>query len=254
MPKRPIQPSGPAIRAADPWTVGNPSSGRMHQLLSEDERARLSTIASIERFAKGEEIYRAGNRADAVFNIVSGIVKTYKPAGDGNDGDHISAFLFPQDVLGLSEEGHYLNSAWAISSVVAYKLPIEPLWRQLSNDAALELHVIVKLLQELRQTQRHALLLAERHALSRLAMFLQLMEQLQTARGEPTAEIYIPMARSDIADYIGMSLAAVSRAFHDMATRGIIQSRDRKHVKVLSRQAFEHLAAGRGAALAATAH
>lgn len=251
MPKRPIQHSGPTLRAVDPWAMANPPPGRMHQLLSEDERARLSTIASIERFAKGQEIYRAGSHSDAVFNLISGIVKTYRPTADGNDGDHISTFLFPQDVLGLSEEGCYTNSARAISSVIAYKLPVEALRRQLSNDAALELHVIVKLLQELRQTQRHALLLTERHAVSRLAMFLQLMEQLQAARSEPTAEIHLPMGRSDIADYIGMSLAAVSRAFHDMTTRGVIQSRDRQHVKVLDRAAFEGLTKGRSEAATA---
>jgi hypothetical protein len=68
-------PSGPAIRAFDPWMQGTPQAGKMHQLLSNDERARLAVIATVVRFKKGDEIYRVGDRAEAVFNIISGVVK-----------------------------------------------------------------------------------------------------------------------------------------------------------------------------------
>jgi hypothetical protein len=41
----------------------------MHQLVSDDERALLAIIATVVRFKKGEEIYREGDRAEAVFNM-----------------------------------------------------------------------------------------------------------------------------------------------------------------------------------------
>ena len=34
-------------------------------------------------------------------------------------------------------------------------------------------------------------------------MFLQILEQLQTAKGDATNEIYIPMDRSDMAECVG---------------------------------------------------
>jgi hypothetical protein len=37
------------------------------------------------------------------------------------------------------------------------------------------------------------------------------------------------MARSDIADYVGFSLAAVSRSFRTLAPRRLISFRDRRH-------------------------
>jgi len=230
---------GPAVLALDPWTAG-PAPGKPHQLLTEEERARLATIASVVRFKKGAEIYRGGDPTNAIFNIVSGVVKSCS----GTDGDHIVAFLFPGDLLGLSAEGAYVNSARAITPVTAYRLPTAVLQRRLSKDALLEYHVICKLCQELRQTQRHALLLAHRRAEVKVATFLQLLEQLQLARDEPDGEIYIPMDRSDIADYIGMSLPAVSRTFRKMAERGVIASRNRHHTKVLDRAAFERIVMG----------
>jgi CRP-like cAMP-binding protein len=74
-------------------------------------------------------------------------------------------------------------------------------------------------------------------------MCLKFVEQLRAARSEPTGEIYLPMDRSDISKYVGMSLPAVSRPFLSLATDGIIWVRNRRRVKIVDRQAFEPLAA-----------
>ena len=74
-------------------------------------------------------------------------------------------------------------------------------------------------------------------------MFLQLLESLQVTRGERTAEIYLPMNRSDIGEYLGMPLEAVSRAFRGLTARGIIKSRDRQHLKIADRSTFDKIAA-----------
>jgi CRP-like cAMP-binding protein len=185
---------GPALRAVDAWSPTNGLRGQMSQILTDEERVRLAMIASVARFKKGAVIYREGDPADSVFNIISGVVKAYR--SDGRE--HITGFLFHDDIFGLSEEGIYTNSIKAVTSVTAYRLPVSLLRPRLSQDAELEYHVICKLCQELRQAQRHSFLLARRQARSKLAMFLKFMEQLQAAGSEPTGEIYLPMDRSDI--------------------------------------------------------
>ena len=224
----------PSIRASDPWAF---SGGRHRQLLSEEERAHLSAIATIVRFKKGAEIYREGRSANAVFNLISGVVKAFRTAPDGSE--HITEFLFPDDLFGLSEEGKYVNSTTAITAVTAFQMPVSALRTRLSKDAALEFHVICKLCQELDQAQQHSVLMARRRAPAKVAMFLQQLERLQVARGERAGNIYLPMSRSDIGEYVGMSLEAVSRAFRSLCTEGIIRSRDRRHLKIVDRAAFE---------------
>jgi CRP/FNR family transcriptional regulator len=110
------------------------------------------------------------------------------------------------------------------------------------KDAQLEFHLICRLCQELCQAQRHAFLLSQRKAISKLAMFLRLIEQLQFTRGERTDEIFLPMQRSDIGEYVGMTLAAVSRAFRSLASRGIIKMQNRRHVRIVDRIQFERVA------------
>jgi CRP/FNR family transcriptional regulator len=190
---------GTAIRAKDPWTIDNPSKGKARQLLSDDEWARLAFIASIVRFKKGQKIYRAGDPTDAVYNVISGVVKSFATEPDGHE--RISTFLFADDLVGLSEEGRYANSAEAITPVTAYRLPVAKLRGHLRRDADLEFHVICKLCQELRQAQRHAFLISRRDAAVRVTMFLQLMEELQAAREQPTNEIYLPMNKVEIGEW-----------------------------------------------------
>ena len=233
-------PRGPCIRAIDPWASGNPACEETHRLLSEEERARLAVIASIVRFKKRAEIYREGDRADAVFNIISGVVKAYMRGPNGTE--HISAFCFPEDLFGLAQEGRYISSVKALTPVTAYRLPVTALRSRLLIDAALDFHVIAKLCHELRLAQRHAFLLASNRTLSKVTIFLQMLEQLQAAKCESTSEIYVPMDRSDIADYVGTSLASISRAFRSLMARGILQARNRRHIKVIDRGAFEKLA------------
>ena len=231
---------GPAIRAVGAWTPENSPVTRCHQLLDDEERARLAKIASIVRFKKGDNIYSDGKPASILFNIISGNVKTYKITRDGSE--HIVAFLYPLDLFGLSEKACYANSAKALTHVTAYALPVASLRHQLSRDSTLEFSFVEKLCHSLRQSQDHALILTEKHGLPKLAMFLQTQERLQSCRGEPTGEIYLPMGRTDIAKYIGISLGALSRGFHALAARGVITNRDRHHVKIINREAFEELA------------
>ena len=187
----PTNTHGPAIRSVDPWD----SLSRENASVAYTKKNARDWLFSRRLFElnKGEEIYSEGQRADAVFNIITEVVKAYKTAPDGSE--HITAFLFPDDIFGLSEEGRYTNSAKALTPLALYRFPLTALRRQLAKDADLEFHVICKLIHELRETQRHAFLLAQRRALSRMAMFLQLLENLQAGRGERTAEIYLPMTR-----------------------------------------------------------
>ena len=229
---------GPSVTAIGLW--GSSGRERLH-LLTDEERTRLADISSVVRFDKGVEIYREGDCADAIFNIIGGVVKTYKNLDDQTQ--HIVAFLFPEDLVGLAEEGKYVNSAEPVTAVTAYRIPVSALETQLRIDPDLEFLVICKLCQELREAQRHALLLAKHHAPAKIAMFLQMLENYQTARGESLEEVYLPMRRCDIADYVGVSAEAVSRSFRALASRGAIVFRDRRHLKIVSRSCLERVAA-----------
>lgn len=227
---------GPGIKAAPLW---GSAKKELAQLLTDEERAQLSVIASIARIKKGSQIYAEGHDAVAVYNIISGVIKTYNVLEDKSE--HINAFLFADDLFGLAEAGKYVNAARAVTDVTAYRMPTPALESKLRHNATLEFHVICKLCHELREAQRHAILLDHHNAPARIALFLQLLEQHQLARELATHVIQIPMSRSDIADYAGMSPESVSRTFRTLANRKIVEFVSHRAVRILDAASLDGL-------------
>jgi CRP-like cAMP-binding protein len=224
---------GPNIIAPPLWSAGA-NSGRP---LTADEQALLAVISTVVRFRKGERIYAEGDRAAAVFNIISGVVKSYRMLPDG--GQHIIGFLFADDLVGLAENGTYVNSAAAVTATSLYRVPTVPLEARLRKHPDLDLQVISKLCHELREAQRHAFLLSKQHAIAKVGLFLQMLETHQAARGERVGEVYLQMTRRDIGAYVGISPEAVTRSLRDLVNRGAIALRDRRHVQIIDRSRLE---------------
>jgi CRP-like cAMP-binding protein len=233
----PVPILGPSIAAVALWGSSN---GKAARLFTEDEQSQLSLIASIARFKKGAQIYRAGAPAAAVFNIIDGVVKTSR--GSPRSRKHVSAFLFADDLFGLAREGRYVNSAKAVTAVTVFRLPVRTLQAQLRKDAALEFEVICKLCHELREAQHHAFLLGHRNAVAKVAMFVQMLDHHYSSRGESPEYLYLPMSRSDVAEYTGLSPEAVSRSLRTLADRGVIAFKNLRHFKIADRSRLDSIA------------
>jgi CRP-like cAMP-binding protein len=201
------------------------------------DRAELALPSSFVRFRKGEPLYREGGRAEALFSIVTGVVKSYTMLPDG--AQHIVAFSFPDDLVGLIQNGTHPNSAEALTAVTAYRMPMVAIDARIRSDPDLEFHLICQLSHELHQAQAHAFLLSRQRAITRIGLSLRMLEAHQSTTRGSSQEIYMPMKRSDIGAYVGISLEAVGRSFRTLVNRGAIAIRDRRHVQIINRGVFE---------------
>jgi CRP-like cAMP-binding protein len=91
----------------------------------------------------------------------------------------------------------------------------------------------------LREAQRHAFLMSKQRAIAKVGLFIQMLETHQAAQEQITGEVYLPMTRSDIGAYVGISPEAVSRSFRELVVHGAITFRDRRHVKIIDRARLE---------------
>lgn len=214
-------------------------TGRI-ELLSEPQREQLAQMATVHHIPSRGIIYRAGAIANCLFIIDHGAVKSYRDLSSGKR--RIAAFLFSHDLFGLAEAGHYVNTAQAMTPSTVYRLELSRLAEAFQQDSELELRFLCKAVHELRVAQHHTIMVTRRHATARLAMLLRMLErQMQQSPGAQGLEI--PMTRSDVANYLGLSLEAVVRATRKLERQGIIDFRDRHHAIILDRQRFEALAA-----------
>jgi CRP-like cAMP-binding protein len=216
-------------------------SARSVPVLSSAEAKRLMQVAATVRFAKGALLYEEGASAEYIYNVVQGEVKTFSILPSGRY--RVVAFHRAGDLVGLAENGAYISAAQAITPVIANRLPVSSLERLLRGDPDLLYHFLCKLCHELRGAQLHAMMLGRRDAPGKIAMFLR-ERSFGMAAAQSLSSVFVPMTRSDMAAYLGLSLEAVSRSFRHLQRRGIIKFNDRHRVDIIDGARLEAIAAG----------
>jgi CRP-like cAMP-binding protein len=210
------------------------------ELLSEDERRALSKVSRFRAFPARTIIYNKGSAAPYVFNIVSGAVETYDLSESGTR--RVSAFLFAHDLLGLSENGEYVATAETLIDTLAYEVPIEALTDILDRDPKLDVSIMLKLCHDLREAQRHSLRVSSKSASRRLAGFLLWLYEAHVL-ATAGAVLTLPMNRQDIADYLGLSGEAVSRAMQVIERGGAITRSGPRTISIIDEGKLAALAA-----------
>jgi len=203
------------------------------------ELTRILTEAEVP--AHGT-LFREGEPADYVMNITRGAVKLYKLLADGRR--QILGFRFAGDFIGLTAGAEYAYSAEALTETRLCRFARRKLDALRERMRRIDKRLLELSIDELTATQEQLVLLGRKHAEEKLVSFLLLLGQAQVRRGEPGEPIALPMNRSDIADYLGLTIETVSRSFTALRKRGLIALDDTTHVRVLDRRALENMAAG----------
>ena len=212
---------------------------RSKRLLTAAQRRRLMALATTVRLRPGTTVFREGDSLSDIFVVGEGLVKAFRDFASGRR--RIVGFLFPRDVFGLAEHGRYVNTAHTVTQSLIYRIPHESLAAALQRDADLQFRFLCKVTEKLREAQRQAVLLGRPDAIGRVVMFLKMLEPDSATTRHPL--IPLPMRRTDIAEYLGLSLEAVSRATRTLALRKIVAFGDGHSARVQDRAGFESIVA-----------
>jgi CRP/FNR family transcriptional regulator len=170
-------------------------------------------------------------------------VKLYKLLGDGRR--QITGFLFAGDFLGLALNSTYSYTAEAIEPVTACRFPRQKLERLFDEYPRLEKRMLGMAVDELAAAQDQMLLLGRKTAKEKVASFLLMLARRQEHRGMDAAgSIEVPMSRSDIADYLGLTIETVSRTLTQLRKESTISLKDNKHIDAIGMSMLEDLAEG----------
>ncbi|HXE80102.1 MAG TPA: Crp/Fnr family transcriptional regulator [Vicinamibacterales bacterium] len=208
------------------------------QTLTDEQRATLGRISTRTELPRGAILYEQGSPADAVFILTEGTAKAFRQLATGKR--RIVAFLCATDLIGLAEGAVYVNSVQAVTRCVVHRIPVPELTAVLHDDPRLQYQFLRRIAHELRDAQRQIIITGRRDATGRLAMFLSMLERDPCNVGKP-GEIALTMTRSDIADYLGLSLEAVSRAGRELRDSGLVEFTGRSRARILDRERFERL-------------
>lgn len=210
--------------------------------IDETNLGRLDALAEHLRLGAGDSLTRADDPAQHVFNITSGSVRVYKLLPDGRR--QITGFLFAGDFLGLATGETYVFSAEAIEPVTACRFRKSDFRTLIRETPALETTLLDRATHELVAAQNQMLLLGRKTALERVSTFLLDLAAHDPARRNPAGNVHLPMTRTEIADYLGLSIETVSRVFTRLRTRGVIRLMSQTELRIEKQEELLALADG----------
>jgi CRP/FNR family transcriptional regulator len=206
--------------------------------LAQNATKRIVAVSTLQRAKAGETLFTEGDEADGIYEVVSGMLRLYKLLPDGRR--QITGFLSAGQILGLAPRGTHIYSAEAINDVSLCRYPRIGLDRLIDDVPALARRLLAVTSHELCTAQDQMLLLGRKAASEKVASFLLLMAD-QQGNGD---EVAVPMSRSDIADYLGLTTETVSRTFTKLKTLGLIALPTPNRVEIRDRDQLEDFAIG----------
>lgn len=179
-------------------------------------------------FHPNAEIYGQGEKATALYQVEFGAVRVYRLLSDGRR--QISAFHVAGEVFGFEADGHHHFFAEAIgnAAIRIYRLPI---------GADLSREILPVALEALVRAQEHLLVIGRQNAAERVAAFL--LDLMERRDGLPQVEL--AMSRTDIGDYLGLTIETVSRVFSKFKDKGYIRLQGARMVEILRPEALHGL-------------
>jgi CRP/FNR family transcriptional regulator len=202
--------------------------------LSDSEMERVDEVVATRRkVARGENLFRNGDKFNALYAIRTGFFKTRISAEDGRD--QVTGFQMAGEIIGLDGivSDQHTCDAVALEDAEVCVMPfdrIEELSREITS---LQRHVHKIMSREIVRENGVMLLLGSMRAEERLAAFLLNLVQRLHARGFSQSELVLRMTREEIGSYLGLKLETVSRTFSKFVEEGIVEVKQR-HVRILN--------------------
>jgi CRP/FNR family transcriptional regulator len=181
-----------------------------------------------EKFAAGAAIFWEGDKADHVFELVEGVLRSFKMLSDGRRV--ITGFIYPGDLIGVSCRDRYLYSAEAVVAAKVRRFGRNRFQETIAQSPQLRPQLMSWLCDEMAAAQDQMVLLARKSAEERVCSFLMLIAGRMRDPDSRAPSLHLPMTRLDMADYLGLTIETVSRTMSKLSQRGIIFQNGRNTV------------------------
>lgn len=209
--------------------------------LSQRGLARFERLVRNGRqYPPNSVLFRQGERLESFYFLRSGSAKTCVSAS--GDVEHIASFNLPGELLGLSgmADGHYSVTTILLEPALVCTVSVRRMNELLDASPEIRHHFDRILAEQLVCGYRSMAMIGHMRSMQRLAWFLLEQNRRYARLGYPSNWLRLPMARSDLANYLGLALATVSRQFSLLKERFVI--RGRTDIEIHDRQALQALA------------
>ena len=204
----------------------------------------LFALAHIRRIGAGEYLLHEEDPVRQVYNVSSGALALERLASNG--AKQIMAFCYAGDFIGISSGPSYSVSARGLKPLTACQWQEADLQSLYKKHPKLETRVHEITARVVEAIMDQLFVLGRKKATEKIAWFLLFIETRQANASGRAADFNLlsfnmPMTRVDIADYLGLTVETVSRAFTQLKTKGLIYITDKWTINIKDRAALTAL-------------
>jgi CRP-like cAMP-binding protein len=203
---------------AERSAVFTPTRARARALVTLDDHLGCAPLRGVE--AK-DHIFTEGDRKTHVYQVVTGAVSLYKVLANGRR--QVIRFAYGGDIIGLSLGSVELYNAQVTVATRLRCLPISVVQDMVRQDRAIAMGICEALSDELTAIRDHLVCVVQRSATERLVTFLLTLSRRNAARNGDACVVHLPMTRTDIGDFLGLTIETVSRIFSKLKATGLIE-------------------------------
>lgn len=175
------------------------------------------------------EIYAQGEASGTIYRIEFGAVRICRLMADGRR--QVVAFHIAGETFGF--EAGKTRSFFAECIVATGLTTVD-----VDRDGRYSMQLMELALKEMVRAQEHLLVVGKQCALEKLAVFLV---DLADRQGGLDC-IDIPMTRTDIGDYLGMTIETVSRNLSKLKSEGVLHLRSSRSIEIVKPERLYRLA------------
>jgi CRP-like cAMP-binding protein len=193
------------------------------------------------RLKTGGYLYFEGDDVDWLYQVKQGVVRLTRMLEDGRR--QVIAFGYPGDIIGFPANGLHHTDCEGLTDV-----RLQPFRRAHlesgEGDPKLHSALLQAALREISAMQDHLMMLGRKSASEKLASFLCVLTDRAGERIGAYRQVILPMSRSDIADFLGLTTETVSRTLTQLRKSNIIAIDNIHTVIVLKPAALKAISMG----------
>jgi CRP/FNR family transcriptional regulator len=209
-----------------------------HPLGLEDYLAR----AVPRRLDTHEHLFCEGDQRTHIYRVESGALSLYRVLQNGRR--QVVGFAYPGDLVGLGVAERHVFAAEASAATVVKGVSVGQINQIAAEDPLFAMRLYETLSGELALAREMLVTIGRRDAAERVATFLLALSRRNARVGRDASLILLPMTRSDIADFLGLTTETVSRTITKLTTGRIIDRDQRHAIRLLDTDGLEAVAAG----------
>ena len=191
---------------------------------------RLNEASSLQNFGAHATVFMEGDENENIYEVTEGVVILSKLTADGRR--QVTGFVYPGQLFGINIGERNGYTAETVTAARLRRYPHTSLEQSMNLYPALGRRFLQWTSHELVTAQNQMLLLGRKSAVEKLATFLLHLSERQEEQDQDPTRLFVPMTRSDIADYLGLTTETVSRTFSRFKMLGLIAMRERGYITV----------------------